>query len=125
MSVGKLLALRLRLAVNFPHSEMATPARHSLRPCDGRASTKEIFMDDFNNSSDQLTDDAKQAGQDAVNKVRGVATDAKRVAQDAVATGRSYATDAVNAAGRKIDSVKSPTNTPADYCIQLDRRRSA
>ena len=72
-------------------------------------------MDDFNKSPDQLADDAKQVGQDAVNKAKGVATDAKEVAQDAVATGRAYATDAVNAAGKKIDSVKSQLSQTTDY----------
>ncbi|MEJ8822747.1 hypothetical protein WKW80_12005 [Variovorax humicola] len=72
-------------------------------------------MDDFNKSPDQLADDAKQVGQDAVNKAKGVAADAKQVAQDAVATGRAYATDAVNAAGKKIDSVKSQLSQTTDY----------
>ena len=72
-------------------------------------------MDDFNKSPDQLADDAKQVGQDAVNKAKGVAADAKQVAQDAVATGRVYATDAVNAAGKKIDSVKSQLSQTTDY----------
>jgi len=72
-------------------------------------------MDDSNQSPDQLADDAKQVGQDAVNKARGVASDATDVARDAVATGRAYAKDAVNAAGKKIDSAKSQISQTTDY----------
>lgn len=72
-------------------------------------------MDDFNNSPEQVADDAKQVGEDAVNKARGVAADAKRVANDALDTGRAYAKDAVNAAGKKIDSVKSQVTQTTDY----------
>ena len=72
-------------------------------------------MDDFNKSPDQVADDAKQLGEDAVSKAKGIALDAKRVAGQAVGTGRAYAKDAVNAAGRKIDEAKSQVGQAADY----------
>jgi ElaB/YqjD/DUF883 family membrane-anchored ribosome-binding protein len=72
-------------------------------------------MDDFNKTPDQVADDAKQVGEDAVNKAKGVASDAKRVAIQAVDTGRAYAKDAVNAAGKKIDAAKSQLGQTADY----------
>ncbi|MEJ8859974.1 hypothetical protein WKW79_35875 [Variovorax robiniae] len=72
-------------------------------------------MDELNKSPDQVADDARQVGKDAVDKARGVASDAKRVANDAVDTGRTYAKDAVNAAGKKIDAAKSQLDQTAQY----------
>jgi ElaB/YqjD/DUF883 family membrane-anchored ribosome-binding protein len=72
-------------------------------------------MVDLNKSPDQLADDAKQVGHDAMNKAESVASDSKQVAKDAVATGRAYATGAVNAAGKKIDSMKSQLHQTTDY----------
>lgn len=71
-------------------------------------------MNDFNKSPDQVADDAKQVGQDAVNKAKGVAADANQVTRDAANTGKVYARDAVNAAGKKIDDVKSQLTQTTD-----------
>ncbi|MEJ8852182.1 hypothetical protein [Variovorax rhizosphaerae] len=72
-------------------------------------------MDELNKSPDQVADDARQVGKDAVDKAKGLASDAKRVANDAVDTGRAYAKDAVNAAGKKIDAAKSQLDQTAQY----------
>ena len=71
-------------------------------------------MDDFNKSPNQIADDAKQVGQDAVTKAKGVGSDAKQVANDAVDSGKAYAQDAVNAVGKKIDNVKSQVSQTTD-----------
>jgi len=73
-------------------------------------------MEDFNNNpADQMMADAQQVGEEAVDKARGVASDAKRVVKDAANTGRTYAMEAVNAAGKKIDSVKTQMGQTTEY----------
>ncbi|WP_077003422.1 hypothetical protein [Variovorax sp. KK3] len=80
-------------------------------------------MNDFPKSTDQVADEAKQVGQDAVDKAKGIASDARQVVDDAVDTGRAYAQEAVNEAGKKIRGVKAQANQTADYlthAIQQD-----
>ncbi|WP_076999109.1 hypothetical protein [Variovorax sp. KK3] len=72
-------------------------------------------MDDIQKSPEQVADEAKQVGEDAVNKAKGLASDAKQVVNDAVTTGRAYAQDAVNEAGKKIRGVKAQATQTADY----------
>lgn len=72
-------------------------------------------MDDFNQSRDSLANDAKQAGQEAVSKAKGMASDASDIAEDVADTGRAYAKDAVNATGKKIDSAKSQLLQTTEY----------
>jgi RES domain-containing protein len=84
-------------------------------------------MNDYQKSPDQVATEAKQVGQDAVNKAKGLASDAKHVVDDAVDAGRAYAQDAVNEAGKKIRGVKAQAAQTADYlteAIHQDRVRA-
>lgn len=75
-------------------------------------------MEQDSKSAEQVADDAKVVGQDALNKARAVANDAKTVAGDAYETGKTYARDAVNAAGKKIEGAKSRMTDTCDSVVK-------
>ena len=72
-------------------------------------------MNDFDKSPDQVADEARQVGQDAVYKAKSIGADAKQVANDAVDAGRAYAKGAVSAVGKKMGDVKSQLTHTTDY----------
>ncbi|MDM0026395.1 hypothetical protein [Variovorax saccharolyticus] len=65
----------------------------------------------------QLAEEARQAGRDGLDTVRGLASDARDIAGDAAATGRAYAKDAVNAAGRKLHDARGQFEQARQACM--------
>ena len=75
-------------------------------------------MQSSEKSPDDIAKNAKEVGQDAVDKAKGVASDAMTAAREAAASSNAYIDDAIEAARRKFNEGKSQVTQTADYVVK-------